>query len=661
MPALFEEIENDARAGGGLYDAYYTNPVILGTAAMLNGFMDLTPHVKASPYADWIDVLSALRTYVTSFEDKIYIILLDGDTHTMFYRKDVLEAFNLTVPRTWNEYTEVAKTVHGKTFNNITLSGSCVSRIQGDHAMYWYHLVLSTITQTQGTSEGSLFDTKDMTPLTGEAAAEMLRIHEEHSKYGSFDEYSDIINHVQNGHMNDGSCTMTWMWGDMFRRSKAEGSILHDKLGIAPTPGSDVVLDRETGKLEKCTRERCPYAIYYDDIGFVNSAPYAANGGWGAAVSSNTSPEKQKALADFFLWASSREQSQQYVIPNATLPWDMINGQDPWRKSQLDVDKWVERGFDRELSKQYVQAIVSNLVSKNVVVEARFPKAGEIMGVLDKEVNEHLVRSHVENLYSEEDKPKERLETAQRITDQWNQIIRKYDARGDTVAPILEIYQRLRGVWVPNEEKNYLTKIRPIGYTLVSIIFAACIGALGWMYTKRLVIVVKASQPFFLCLICLGTMVMGSSIITMGVDDSIASTAGCSAACMITPWLVAVGFTITFAALSAKITRLKTLMDHATNFRKVQVEIKDVMAPLAILLTFNIAFLLTWTLIDPYKWFVESIDCCLSIILIHFTHNFSIFHCTLGFEWIQVERSLACFNLTALALDLVLSRQSCWG
>jgi len=187
MPALFEEIENDARSGGGLFDGYYTNPVILGTAAILNGFLDLTPFVRESPVADWTDVLLALRTYVTSFEDKIYIILLDGDTHTLFYRKDVLEAFGLKPPRTWNEYIEVAKAVHGKTFNDIELSGSCVSRIQGDHAMYWSHLVLSTITQTEGTSQGSLFDTSDMKPLTGEAAAEMLRIHEEMSKYGTPD------------------------------------------------------------------------------------------------------------------------------------------------------------------------------------------------------------------------------------------------------------------------------------------------------------------------------------------------------------------------------------------------------------------------------------------------------------------------------------------
>ena len=54
----------------------------------------------------------------------------------------------------------------------------------------------------------------------------------------------------------------------------------------------------------------------------------------------------------------------------------------------LDVDKWVAAGFDRELAKQFVNSIFSNLNSKNVVVEARFPKAGEIISILDKEVNQ---------------------------------------------------------------------------------------------------------------------------------------------------------------------------------------------------------------------------------------------------------------------------------
>lgn len=122
---------------------------------------------------------------------------------------------------------------------------------------------------------------------------------------------------------------------------------------------------------------------------------YAANGGWGGAISKYTTKAKQDALADFFLWASSRQQSEKYVIPNATLPIQLINGQDPWRKSHLDVDKWVARGYTYELAKQYVDTILHNTQSKNVAVEIKFPKSGEIMSVLDREVHRHLYRAVV--------------------------------------------------------------------------------------------------------------------------------------------------------------------------------------------------------------------------------------------------------------------------
>jgi len=605
MPQLFAEIENDARSGGGLFDIYWTNPVILGAAATLGAFVDMTPYIKASSYADWTDVLLALRTHVTSFEDKTYIILLDGDTHTLFYRKDILEEFGVDPPRTWNEYIAIAQRFHGTVYNNQTLSGSCVSRRQGDHAMYWSHLVLSTLTQTEGTSQGSLFDTRTMDPLLGPAGAEMLRIHEELAAVGTPDEFFDEVNPVQNGNMNDGSCVLTFMWGDMFRRSNAEGSVVHTKLGIAPTPGSEVVWNRQTQRMEPCTRTLCPYAKYYNDIGFVNQAPYAANGGWGGAISANTSPEKQAALADFLLWSSSREQSDQYVIPNSTLPWYEINGQDPWRKSHLDVDKWAAQGYDRELSKQYVESILSNLVSKNVVVEARFPKAGEIMSVLDKEVYDYLWAAHT-NAIAVEDRPKARLNAAQRIEDQWRQIIKEYDQRGDTVAPILEIYQRLRGVYYPIVENHYLTKVRPIGLSLMALIYASALGCIAWVIVRRETKVVRASQPIFLVLICFGTMVLGSAIFPMGIDDGIASQKTCNAACMATTWLVAIGFSISFAALFSKIWRLNILMTNAIQCRKIQVTVKDVLYPMVFLIVLNVVFLTVWTSADPLEW--ERID-----------------------------------------------------
>jgi len=310
------------------------------------------------------------------------------------------------------------------------------------------------------------------------------------------------------------------------------------------------------------------------------------------------------------------------VIPNSKLPWNQINGQDPWRKSQLDVDKWVEQGFDRDLSKQYVDSIVSNLVSKNVVVEARFPKAGEIMSVLDKEVNKYLVRAK-NGHFSEAQKPQKRLEVAQSLTDKWKQIIKVYNRRGDTVAPMLEIYQRLRGVYVPDEERNYITTVRFIGLALMVIILAASMGATAWVAWKRNAKVVNASQPFFLGLICLGTLIMGSSIIPMGIDDSIASQRGCSTACMATPWLLAIGFSVSFAALFSKIWRLNILMKSGARLRKIEVTIKDVLSPFAVLLVLNVVFLLVCTLVDPLYWErvdlgrtgageVESYDRCVS-------------------------------------------------
>jgi len=54
------------------------------------------------------------------------------------------------------------KTAHTLTFR------SCIGRLPQCAGPYWAHLVLSSMTQTKGTFEGSLFDTKDMavSPVT---------------------------------------------------------------------------------------------------------------------------------------------------------------------------------------------------------------------------------------------------------------------------------------------------------------------------------------------------------------------------------------------------------------------------------------------------------------------------------------------------------------
>ena len=64
MPALFEEIESDAWNGGGLYDAYNTNPLALGTAVSLGGLLDLTEYVMESKYSEWVRAMILYLVFV---------------------------------------------------------------------------------------------------------------------------------------------------------------------------------------------------------------------------------------------------------------------------------------------------------------------------------------------------------------------------------------------------------------------------------------------------------------------------------------------------------------------------------------------------------------------------------------------------------------------
>jgi ABC-type glycerol-3-phosphate transport system substrate-binding protein len=184
---LFPNIINEAVSQIGLYDGFFTNPTVTGSVVEYDGFADLTPFIgeTAEKIAEWDDILLGYRKWVAQYEKKILLFPVDGDIFSMFYRRDVLKAFNLTVPRTWEEYTAVAAAVHNQTHEGKVLTGSCIGRSIGCAGAYWANLVISSYTQTHGASTGHLFDTADMTPLTGPVLEEALLMLEMQVKYGS--------------------------------------------------------------------------------------------------------------------------------------------------------------------------------------------------------------------------------------------------------------------------------------------------------------------------------------------------------------------------------------------------------------------------------------------------------------------------------------------
>jgi gamma-aminobutyric acid type B receptor len=111
-------------------------------------------------------------------------------------------------------------------------------------------------------------------------------------------------------------------------------------------------------------------------------------------------------------------------------------------------------------------------------------------------------------------------------------------------------------------------------------------------------------------MIAAGVFIMSVSMIPMNVDDgnflSSTTTTGVgddsgwgSTVCMSQVWLVSIGFTTVFAALFSKTWRINKICRSACRFQKVQVSMRDVLAPLAVLLTLNVFVLVTFTVLSP--------------------------------------------------------------
>jgi hypothetical protein len=133
-------------------------------------------------------------------------------------------------------------------------------------------------------------------------------------------------------------------------------------------------------------------------------------------------------------------------------------------------------------------------------------------------------------------------------------------------------------------DMNYIgTGWRAAGLAMAGVILLLSIGFAVWTRRKRNTRVVKASQPLFLFIICAGCFLMGSSVIPLSFDDEIASEKGCDIACIAVPWILSIGWVISFSALFTKTHRINKIF-HGANFKRIVVTPWDVMKPMMALL-----------------------------------------------------------------------------
>ena len=137
---------------------------------------------------------------------------------------------------------------------------------------------------------------------------------------------------------------------------------------------------------------------------------------------------------------------------------------------------------------------------------------------------------------------------------------------------------------------------------LGAVVVCLSVGFAWWTHrNSHTCRVVQASQPFFLQLVNVGTLLMGGSIFTLAIDDKIASDRGCTISCAMFPWLLSLGFVVVSSALFTKIHRLNIIVSQQ-RFRRVTVAPKDVIKPMLFLLITNVAVLSLWSGLSSLEW-----------------------------------------------------------
>ena len=380
---LYSQILTDAGTGTNSYDAWVFAPQWMVDYVTPGYIQDLTEWVNNDPSIQWDDIAPFFRDFSATFGGKIYTIPLDGDFHMVYYRTDLLQEAGLNPPETWDDYLAIAKEFHGKDLNGDGDPdyGSCISKARAQQSYWFITDLVASMTQSQGTGQGTFFKPDTMEPLVDNAAfRKAMELYKETGKYGPPDELNLNVGDTRSL-FTTGRCALSMDWGDIGPLAiDPTTSTVQDKVGAVITPGSKEVLDWDTGELVPCDETTCPYAI-----NGVNHAPYAAFGGWSGGINAAADDLKKEAAYAFFSYMSAPEQSNVDVTIGKT-------GYNPYRTSQfLNRQAWVEAGMSPEAASDYLGAIESSLASPNMVLDLRIPQNQRYQQVvLDQAVSQYL-------------------------------------------------------------------------------------------------------------------------------------------------------------------------------------------------------------------------------------------------------------------------------
>ncbi|AZS38612.1 Erythritol/L-threitol-binding protein [Microbacterium lemovicicum] len=285
----------DAQSGTNNYDViqyWYTSVGALADAGALE---DITSWVDGDADIDSSDFIQSIFGPYTQYDGKTYGLPIDGDTHVLFYNKEIFERNGVEVPTTWSEYEQVAQ----KITDAEKANGVYGSAILGAKSAF---NIGSTFFNRLATMSPDPIDSQ-MPQLNTQAAVDAAQSMLDAAPY-ALPSPLEIGFEQALPQFLSGNVGMIEFWTDLgvFAQDPGQSKIV-DKWGVAPLP-----------------------------VGPEGKISGALNAGWAMGISPNA-PDQELAQ-QFVAFASSKEMNEKLITTTGS-------GVDPIRTSTLESDKYT--------------------------------------------------------------------------------------------------------------------------------------------------------------------------------------------------------------------------------------------------------------------------------------------------------------------------------
>lgn len=375
---LNDNLEDFLFASKQTYDIYMLFPAKIPEYVERDLLLPLDQYTKDTKDID--DILPVYRNLYMKFGGHDYGMVYDGDTHLLFYRKDLFEKYNseykklynknLEPPTTWEEYDQIARFLTRDTNNDGKIDVYGTAIFGGDAKRYiWF--------AERFLSMGGTYFDDDMNPLIQSnlgvrALQELVALNNSGATPpNSMYDWIDLNNSFLHGNL-----AMVVQWSDTARFSfdqKTWKSTVENKVGWTLVPTANVNNPR--------------------------------GGVWIGRVLgiSKQSAHPDKAW-DIISYITSKDVSKQAITAK-----DTIN--DPFRYSHFTS---VGKGAfpTKEMNEDFLKTVHASLQNPNA--DLMIPGGWEYMQALDKNIHLAIIKK----LTAEE--------ALQKTADEWNNITERY-------------------------------------------------------------------------------------------------------------------------------------------------------------------------------------------------------------------------------------------